>query len=604
MARIDTQGTARRWVAVAVAIASAFPATAAAAPKGGGGACNPRKGPCAVADTTPPLVAWTTPVDGASVPGSFTAAGSASDGGGVARVEVSVDGGSYALAGGTTSWTAPVAGLGPGAHTLVARATDVAGNSASAAVQVTVAAPDAPPVVSIASPTGSATVSGVVGVEGTATDDVAVSVVEVSVDGGGFTPASGTATWSYAWDTSGYAAGAHTVTVRAVDSAGNASSASVTVDVAVATGNGTTLRDPAARYELYPLGRTRLPSWGPVSGVLYTETVTNRRAVWFRDAGSGASTYVDLATQDLSGWTSAAAQMTSAEDLWVLGGTGPMTLHHYRLSGSPLPTSASLVETRRFGDSDSRPGDLVALSGGGLVAAWHQHGATGPEGQYVAYRTAAGAWSALAPLTFMPTRSSDQVLAQHPADGSIWLFSNPDAWGAIGAARLVEAGGTLAVTWTDGLYIYSSWVGVYGPDPENPDLAAAADPANGTIALAYQSADRRWFTDGTRTVVGSRIAVTRIRADRSLAFSLGDEYAERVSDVGLAVTGGEAWITYRLVDEATLTWSGIRAARHRAGGWDAPTTVGTGTGDPVTYAAGRAEVATRMADGLIHRFLL
>lgn len=589
---------------LAVAATMVVPAVADAAPKnGGGGSCNGRKSTCPAADTAPPGVGWTAPADGASVPGSFTASGTASDAGGIARVEVSVDGGAFALAAGTTSWSASVGGLQPGAHTLVARATDSAGNAASATVDVTVPVPDEAPTVAITSPADSSTVSGLVDLAGSAADDVGLVAVEVQVDGGAFTTASGTTAWSHRWDSAGYAAGDHTITARATDSAGNVSTSSIAVSVA-ADGAGTAIQDPKAGYVLYPLGRTRLPTWGSLTGVLYTEVVTNRRAVWFRDAATGASSYVDLPSDALTGWSGAAAQMASATELWVFGGQGPMTLRRYQLSGSPAPTSATLVESRSFGDTDSRPGDLVVLAGGGIVAAWHQQGATGPEGQHVAYRSPAGGWSAPPPLTFMPTRSSDQVLAQHPADGSVWLFSNPDAWGGVGAARLVEADGTLALDWTDGLFIYSSRVGPYGSDPENPDLAAAADPGTGTIALAYQSADRKSFSDGSRTVVGSRIALARVRADRSLTFVLGDEYAERVSDVGLVVAGGDTWVTYRPVDEATLTWDGVHAARERGGAWDVPLDLGAGTGDPVAYGTGRAEASTRMADGRVHLYSL
>jgi hypothetical protein len=595
--------TAKRWAVLAIAATMVVPAAADAAPKNGGSSCNGRKSTCPAADTAAPVVGWTAPTDGASTPGSFTASGTASDTGGIARVEVRVDGGAFALAAGTTSWSAPVDGLQPGSHTLVARATDSAGNAASATVDVTVPAPDEAPTVAITSPADSSTVSGVVDLAGTASDDVGLVAVEIQVDGGAFVSASGTTAWSHRWDSAAYAAGDHMITARATDSAGNVSSSSITVTVA-ADGAGTAIQDPNARYDLYPLVRTRLPTWGSLTGVLYTELVTNRRAVWFRDAATGTSTYVDLPSDALTGWSAAAAQMVSATELWVFGGQGPMTLRRYQLSGSPVPTSATLLESRSFGDTDSRPGDLVVLASGGIVAAWHQQGATGPEGQHVAYRSPAGEWSALPALTFMSTRSSDQVLAQHPADGSVWLFSNPDAWGAVGAARLVEAGGTLAVDWTDGLFIYSSRVGVYGSDPENPNLAAAADPGTGTIALAYQSADRKYFSDGSRTVVGSRIAVARVRSDRSLAFVLGYEYAERVSDVGLLVAGGDTWITYRPLDGATLTWDAVHAARERGGTWDAPVDLGMGTGDPVGYGTGRAEVSTRMVDGRIHLFSL
>jgi len=95
-----------------------------------------------------------------------------------------------------------------------------------------------PPTISIATPASGATVSGTVTVGGSAADDAAVSRVEVSVDGGGFAPASGTTAWSFVWDTAAFADGAHTITARATDSGGLTSTASRAVNVANGGGGG------------------------------------------------------------------------------------------------------------------------------------------------------------------------------------------------------------------------------------------------------------------------------------------------------------------------------------------------------------------------------
>lgn len=102
-----------------------------------------------VADTTAPSVFISAPTEGASVAGTVAVTGTAGDAGGLARVEVSVDGGAWFVATGTSSWSWswPTAGVANGAHTLAVRATDVAGNSSTVARAVTVsnstsAAPD------------------------------------------------------------------------------------------------------------------------------------------------------------------------------------------------------------------------------------------------------------------------------------------------------------------------------------------------------------------------------------------------------------------------------------------------------------------------------
>jgi hypothetical protein len=95
----------------------------------------------ATPDTTAPVVTVGSPASGATVSGSTTVSGSASDNAGLTRVEVAVDGGAWQQATGTSAWSWPwnTAGLANGAHTLTARATDTSGNVATTSRTVTVA---------------------------------------------------------------------------------------------------------------------------------------------------------------------------------------------------------------------------------------------------------------------------------------------------------------------------------------------------------------------------------------------------------------------------------------------------------------------------------
>jgi Bacterial Ig domain len=135
---------------------------AAAAPSGGP-RCNPRKTACTTtvstttttavpttttststtttttappADTTPPTAAIASPTQGATVTGGVTVSGSSSDNRSVARVDVSVDGGTWIAASGTSSWSRGVDTTGWAAgstHSVAARAIDGAGNVSSTA---------------------------------------------------------------------------------------------------------------------------------------------------------------------------------------------------------------------------------------------------------------------------------------------------------------------------------------------------------------------------------------------------------------------------------------------------------------------------------------
>jgi len=101
--------------------------------------------PAASPDTTLPTIAITSPTTGATLTSTtVTVRGTASDNVAIEKVEVSLDGTTWVLATGTTSWSASLT-LREGANTITARATDTSGNMATASVVVTVdLAPPAP----------------------------------------------------------------------------------------------------------------------------------------------------------------------------------------------------------------------------------------------------------------------------------------------------------------------------------------------------------------------------------------------------------------------------------------------------------------------------
>jgi hypothetical protein len=80
-----------------------------------------------------------------------------------------------------------------------------------------------PPAVVINSPTNGSTIAGITLVSGTASDNVGVAKVEVSIDSGGWFIASGTTNWSYSLNTIALLNGSHTIFARATDGSGNTS---------------------------------------------------------------------------------------------------------------------------------------------------------------------------------------------------------------------------------------------------------------------------------------------------------------------------------------------------------------------------------------------
>lgn len=194
------------------------------------------------ADVTLPSVTIGTPSSGASVSGTVGVSGTSSDNAAVSSVAVSVDGGAWTTASGTSSWSWSwsTTGLANGSHSIAARAVDSSGNTRSTAVTVTVANPvpePAPatdttaPSVAIGTPASGATVAGTVTVAGSAADDSSLTKVEVRVDAGSWLVASGSASWSWSWATSGVGDGSHTLSARATDASGNIATVTRSVTV-------------------------------------------------------------------------------------------------------------------------------------------------------------------------------------------------------------------------------------------------------------------------------------------------------------------------------------------------------------------------------------
>src|SRR5205823_4705986 len=117
-----------------------------------------------------------------TVAGTISVDGTASGSNQVAKVDVSVDGGAYNPAQGTTNWsgTVDMSGYANGTHTLYARATDAIGNIGVSSEAISVRNDVTPPTVAVTTPSAGATVSGTLSMSGIASDDVSVAKVAVS----------------------------------------------------------------------------------------------------------------------------------------------------------------------------------------------------------------------------------------------------------------------------------------------------------------------------------------------------------------------------------------------------------------------------------------
>ncbi|OYT61119.1 hypothetical protein B6U81_03780 [Thermoplasmatales archaeon ex4484_30] len=88
-----------------------------------------------------------------------------------------------------------------------------------------------PPTVTITSPLNNSTVSGIVNIQGTASDDGTVQRVEIKIDSGLWMTATGTTSWSYSWNTTLVSNGNHTIYARSYDGTNYSSIVSVAIIV-------------------------------------------------------------------------------------------------------------------------------------------------------------------------------------------------------------------------------------------------------------------------------------------------------------------------------------------------------------------------------------
>jgi hypothetical protein len=119
-----------------------------------------------------PTISISSPTDGTFLTSQeVSVGGTASDSGGIQKVEVQVDEGEFALATGTDNWSYEISTLSEGSHTITAKATNTAGFSRTASVTVIITFDIVPPTVVVTSPDHNSFVNSVTPtIAGTADD--------------------------------------------------------------------------------------------------------------------------------------------------------------------------------------------------------------------------------------------------------------------------------------------------------------------------------------------------------------------------------------------------------------------------------------------------
>ena len=186
-----------------------------------------------VPELVAPTVTVTSPANNATVSGTVTVTAGASDNVGVTKVEFYQNGVLRATDTNspyTYSWD--TSALTAGTYTLSAKAYDAAGNvGQSSTISVAVVKDTVAPTVAVTAPSANATVSGIVTVRASASDNVGVTKVEF-YENGVLLSATNVAPYSCLWNTQTLANGSYTLTAKAYDASNNVKqSAGVAVTV-------------------------------------------------------------------------------------------------------------------------------------------------------------------------------------------------------------------------------------------------------------------------------------------------------------------------------------------------------------------------------------
>ncbi|MBI4064326.1 MAG: hypothetical protein HY401_08520 [Elusimicrobia bacterium] len=185
-------------------------------------------------DTTPPTVNINTPANNSTITQATIVLARATDNIGVTKVEFYVDGvlkftdgvpsslGDYGF-----SWN--IAGYANGAHVILAKAFDAAGNTANSQITLFIGSPGdtTPPVISNVSASSNETVSGIKTISVNATDNVGVAKVEFYIDGIYKAEDTTGPEYTYSWNTALYTNGPHSFYAKAYDTSGNSATSSI-----------------------------------------------------------------------------------------------------------------------------------------------------------------------------------------------------------------------------------------------------------------------------------------------------------------------------------------------------------------------------------------
>jgi hypothetical protein len=320
-----------------------------------------------IADSSLPSISFTSPNNNELVNSNFTISGEAHSNGStpVESVYLSIDGGNYGLVNGTENWNTNVT-LSGGFHTIRAYAVNTnsfAGSPSQIIVRIDTAAPSN----SITSPLQDASFTNrAFTVTGTASDDIEVSNVYLSVDAGAFGVVSNTANWSTNLNLS---SGIHTIQAFAKDLTGKVSATNT-----ISFLSGAIWFDNFDNNTVGTLPAIWWSSTNSSPGGYFYAWVTNTYQAPGRTNGNAF--YINGRVTDYSYWI---GTLGTSVDSLIPGGTGsylPVDLTPYskiRFYVHYLTQDASTVLSVKFVDNQRTN---ILNDNSAVVATWSTHNYT------------------------------------------------------------------------------------------------------------------------------------------------------------------------------------------------------------------------------------
>jgi chitodextrinase len=253
------------------------------------------------------------------------------------------------------------------------------GGSATTQTTVTVSSDTTPPTVSITAPASGVTVSGLVPISATASDNVAVASVAFDIDGSAIATDT-SSPYNVNWSSTTVANGTHTITAVAVDTSGNqATSSAVTIVVNNSSSQSTAFIQSASQAQTNGQTASKIFARNVTSGDLLvvgvfvdlgaTVTVTDSRGDVFTQI-----VHQPVANDHDADVLVSTASSSGTDTITVNAGTGKnvyaFSIHEY----SGVTSAVDGVSTAQGNNTSPASGNLTTGTPNDLVFVWFTNG--------------------------------------------------------------------------------------------------------------------------------------------------------------------------------------------------------------------------------------